>query len=236
MIVFFDIGSTLIEGPASGPGQRIATELGLGAESIPAMNEILFKTDALQSSELAERVRRQFGTDQLLTSAVLERIWQAQFEESYVLPGAENVIESLRAAAIQRVYVSNIWRPFYLRFETAFPHEANAQPCFPSFRTHKMKPDTQLLRSVCSEIGVTPQDVVMVGDTWVADMAPAIETGMATIWMLHRPHKERADLVRVLNGTSPAPDITLERIDQLTTATIQQAYEVHARRCRGNPV
>lgn len=230
MIVFLDIGSTLIDGPAAGPGQRIAVELGLGAEAVAAVNEILFKTDASGSSELAERVSRRFGTDERRSAAVIGRIWDAQFAESYVLPGAEGAIESLRTAGMERVYVSNIWRPFYLRFESAFSLEAEMQPCFPSFRTHKMKPDTSLLREICGQVGAKAQDVIMVGDTWAADIAPAIESGMATIWILHRPAKEKHDLMRILNGTRTGPDMTLGHIGELSAETVRQAHEIHARR------
>lgn len=232
MIAFLDIGSTLIDGPAAGPGKRIAAELELGAQAADAVNEILFKTDASESSELGARVSRRFGIDESRTAGVIARVWNAQLEESYVLPGAVDAIESLRHAGIERVYVSNIWRPFYLRFECAFPMEAKAQPCFPSFRTHKMKPDPELLSAICQEVSARPEDVVMVGDTWVADMAPAMESGMATIWILHRPNKEKDDLMRILNGTSAAPDLTLGSIGELSAGTIRHAHEIRARRRR----
>jgi FMN phosphatase YigB (HAD superfamily) len=231
LIVFLDIGSTLIDGPASGPGKRIATELALGLDALTPINEILFKTDAVESADLAALLAMRFGIDLSMTAAAVARVWNAQSEESYVLPGAANAIESLRTAGIERVYVSNIWRPFYLRFESAFPLEAKAQPCFPSFRTQRMKPDPDLLSGICRELGVDPRDVIMVGDTWVADIAPAIESGMSTIWILHRPAKEKDDLVRVLNGTSRSPDLTLGTIGELTAQTVRQAHEIHARRC-----
>ncbi|MBV9760303.1 MAG: HAD hydrolase-like protein [Acidobacteriaceae bacterium] len=232
MIAFLDIGSTLIDGPASGPGKRIAMELGLGDEAVSAMNEILFQTDARESEELAARVAQRFGAGAGRASDVVRQIWEAQFDESYVLPGAKEAIESLRAAGIGRVYVSNIWRPFHARFEAEFPLEAGAQPCFLSFRTRRMKPSAELLGAICSEIDVAPNDVVMVGDTWAADIEPAIRSGMGTIWILHRPDKEKADLIRVLNGTSAAPDVTLGGIGDLTADTVHRAYGLHMRRVR----
>ncbi|HEX3684298.1 MAG TPA: HAD hydrolase-like protein [Bryobacteraceae bacterium] len=230
MTVFLDIGSTLIDGPPAGPGQRIAAELELGADAVPAMNDILFKTDASESAELAERVSKRFGIDLCRSTRAIAQIWDAQFAESYVLPGAVEAIESLRAAGIERVYVSNIWRPFYLRFETAFSLEAKMQPCFPSFRTRKMKPDPELLCEICREVGTNPQEAIMVGDTWEADMAPAMEIGMATIWILHRPTKEKRDLLRILNGKSARPDLTLECIGGLSAEIVRQTQEIHARR------
>lgn len=230
MIAFLDIGSTLIDGPGAGPGQRVATELGLGAEAAGAVNEILFQTDARESGELAALVAQRFGVDEVRAAGVVRRIWEAQFEESYVLPGGKEAIESLREARIGRVYVSNIWRPFHARFEAEFPSEAGTQRCFLSFRTRRMKPDAGLLADICKEVGTAAEDVVMIGDTWAADMEPAMKSGMGTVWILHRPHKEKADLVRVLNGMSPAPDVTLGGIGDLRAETVRKAHEIRMRR------
>jgi FMN phosphatase YigB (HAD superfamily) len=226
VIVFLDIGSTLIDGPPSGPGQRIAAQLGLAVDSVPSLNGILFQTDAVDCEDLALRVCRRFGTDESQTCDVLRQIWEAQFEESYVIPGAAAAVESLREAGIERVYVSNIWRPFYLRFEAAFPLEAETQRCFPSFRTHKMKPDAELLACICRDVGVSPGEVVMVGDTWASDMAPAIECGMTTIWLLHRPAKEKDDLIRILNGACAGPGVTLGCIGELNADVVRRAREI----------
>jgi FMN phosphatase YigB (HAD superfamily) len=55
----------------------------------------------------------------------------------------------------------------------------------------------------------------MVGDTYKNDIRPAIELGMRTVWILHRPEKEKADMIEVLNGASPPPDLTLASIAEL---------------------
>ena len=55
----------------------------------------------------------------------------------------------------------------------------------------------------------------MVGDTYKNDIRPAIDLGMRTVWVLHRPEKEKADLIRVLNGDAPRPDLTLTSIAEL---------------------
>ena len=55
----------------------------------------------------------------------------------------------------------------------------------------------------------------MVGDNYKNDIRPAIEMGTRTVWVLHRPGKERADLVDVLNGDSPPPNLTISSIAEL---------------------
>ncbi len=55
----------------------------------------------------------------------------------------------------------------------------------------------------------------MIGDTYKNDILPAIELGMRTIWVLHRPEKERDALTDVLNGAAPRPNWTLRSIADL---------------------
>jgi hypothetical protein len=35
------------------------------------------------------------------------------------------------------------------------------------------------------------------------------------VWVLHRPEKEKADLVAVMNGDAPPPDLTISSIAEL---------------------
>jgi FMN phosphatase YigB (HAD superfamily) len=58
------------------------------------------------------------------------------------------------------------------------------------------------------------EDAVMVGDTYKNDIRPAIELGMRTVWVLHRPEKEEVDLMDVTNGHAPPPDLLLKSIQE----------------------
>jgi len=64
------------------------------------------------------------------------------------------------------------------------------------------------------------EDAVMVGDTYRNDIRPAIELGMRTVWVLHRPEKEKADLIAVMNGDAPPPDLTLASIAELAPSKL----------------
>ena len=64
----------------------------------------------------------------------------------------------------------------------------------------------------------------MIGDTYRNDILPAIQLGLRTIWILHRPDKERPALVDVLNGTLPKPDLTLPSIGELQVSDIQELF------------
>jgi HAD superfamily hydrolase (TIGR01549 family) len=218
MIVLFDIGSTLIDGPRYGPPRRLAQMLELSEDALPALDRILFQTPSERPSDLAAAIAERFAVDRPHAEAACAELWEAQIQEAYVVPGAAELIAALEAAGLRRAYLSNIWPPFYRFFRQSFAGEAGA-PQFLSFRTGLLKPDRAFFRHALRELQAEPRDIVMVGDTYTHDMLPAIELGMRTVWLLHRPDKERASLVRVLNGEAPRPDLTLASIAELEPCT-----------------
>jgi HAD superfamily hydrolase (TIGR01509 family) len=215
VIVFFDIGSTLIDGPPLGPARRLSDTLGLGPEAAPELERILFRSPASDPEQLANTIVNRLRIDYDRAFEACRALWNAQLDEAYVLPGAREAIASLRAAGIPRAYLSNIWPPFYAHFQEEFAEEAERQPQFLSFETGLMKPDPAFFQLALRAVETRAEDAVMVGDTYKNDIRPAIELGMRTVWVLHRPEKEKADLIAVLNGEAPPPDLTLTSIAEL---------------------
>jgi HAD superfamily hydrolase (TIGR01549 family) len=215
MIALFDIGSTLIDGPPYGPARRLAEMLGLGKPAVTDLERLLFRTPSTTPADLARCIASTLGVDQGAALRHCETLWNAQLTEAYTLPGALETIAKLEAANIQRAYLSNIWPPFYEHFRRSFSSEANA-PQFLSFEMGVSKPDKEFFRKALDRLKVDPKEIVMIGDTYKNDILPAIELGMRTIWVLHRPDKERIALVDVLNGASPLPTHTLNSIADLT--------------------
>ena len=222
MWVLLDIGSTLIEGPPMGPGKRLVKHFGLDAEAAVALNRFLFQSPLEGPAELAGFLIERCGVAAEAAVQASVELWQAQAEESWALPGAADAIERLARAGLARAYISNIWAPFYQGFERLFPDEARQQANFLSFRMGLSKPDPGFYRAALERLGTDPAQAVMVGDTYENDIAPAQELGMKTVWVLHRPHKETHDLVRVLNGVAPAPDLTLESIGHLYPGMLER--------------
>jgi HAD superfamily hydrolase (TIGR01509 family) len=215
VIVFFDIGSTLIDGPPFGPARRLSESLGLGPEAVAELERLLFRSPARDPEQLANTIVNRLRVDHNKALEACATLWNAQLQEAYVLPGAREVIEKLRSAGIPRAYLSNIWPPFYEHFQQEFPQEAEHQPQFLSFKTGLMKPDPAFFQMALRALETRAEDAVMVGDTYKNDIRPAIELGMRTVWILHRPEKEKADMIEVLNGASPPPDLTLASIAEL---------------------
>lgn len=215
MIVFLDIGSTLIDGPPAGPARRIAEGLGLGPDSLASIEHLLFCTAAKDAKELGRQLSEQFGVNPASALECVAALWDDQLREAFVLPGAQRAIADLKAAGIARAYLSNIWPPFYARFEQEFAAEAREQPQFLSFRMGLMKPNPEFFSVALRAVGVRPDEAVMVGDTYANDIEPAAALGMRTVWILHRAEKEKAALVKVMNREAPAPDLTLRSIGDL---------------------
>ena len=214
MIALFDIGSTLIDGPPYGPARRLAEMLDLEKSAVRQLEPLLFRTPSESAEDLARHIADAFGVDVARAAAECRTLWDAQLREAYTLPGALDAVARLTSAGVPRAYLSNIWPPFYEHFRRAFATEAGA-PQFLSYRMGLSKPDKAFFQAALRELGANPKDVVMIGDTYKNDIRPAIELGMRTIWVLHRPEKEREALVDVLNNAAPRPDVTLHSIAEL---------------------
>jgi HAD superfamily hydrolase (TIGR01509 family) len=219
--VFFDIGSTLIDGPSMGPARRLSEVLQLGPQAAGELEHILFRTPVDTAQQLGEVIASRLRVDQSKAIEACLNLWDAQIREAYVLPGAREAIANLKAAGIPRAYLSNIWAPFYQCFQREFAEETTC-PQFLSFQTGLLKPDIQFFLHALRVADVRPPDAIMVGDTYRNDILPAIQLGMRTVWVLHRPEKERAALVQVLNGDAPAPDITLGSIGALCADQVRR--------------
>jgi len=214
MIALFDIGSTLIDGPPYGPARRLAEMLGLEKPAVAELEGLLFRTPSESPEDLANHISKVLGVNALRAEEACLQLWNAQLEEAYVLPGALDTVSRIAKAGIQRAYLSNIWPPFYEHFRRSFLSEAtNLQ--FLSFQMGRMKPDPEFFREALRQLAVPPEEVVMIGDTYKNDIRPAIELGMRTVWVLHRPEKERASLVDVMNRIAPQPDVTIGSIGDL---------------------
>src|SRR5690348_11680970 len=178
MTVFFDIGSTLIDGPPFGPARRLSESLGLGPEAVRELERILFRSPARDPEELANTVVNRLCVNFNQAIEACTALWNAQLAEAYVVPGAREAIQALRSAGIPRAYLSNIWPPFYEHFRQEFAEEAENQPQFLSFQTGLMKPDPAFFQHALRTLEIRAEDAVMVGDTYRNDIRPAIELGM----------------------------------------------------------
>lgn len=216
MLVLFDIGSTLLEGPPKGPGSRLAAVFGLPLDAQSRVSDLLFRNAYAGPDELAETLAREFSLPLAKALAEVRSLWSAQIEEAYPLPGAQEALDNVAAGGHTIAFVSNIWQPFLEAFCKHFPL-AHADYCgYYSFRMGTSKPNTSIFKSALADFAAAPAQTVVIGDTYQNDILPALSLGMKAIWVLHRPEKEKTSITRVLNGVDPMPTLTLDNITELT--------------------
>nr|VFJ49565.1 MAG: haloacid dehalogenase superfamily, subfamily IA, variant 3 with third motif having DD or ED/haloacid dehalogenase superfamily, subfamily IA, variant 1 with third motif having Dx(3-4)D or Dx(3-4)E [Candidatus Kentron sp. FM]VFJ49860.1 MAG: haloacid dehalogenase superfamily, subfamily IA, variant 3 with third motif having DD or ED/haloacid dehalogenase superfamily, subfamily IA, variant 1 with third motif having Dx(3-4)D or Dx(3-4)E [Candidatus Kentron sp. FM]VFK10994.1 MAG: haloacid dehalo len=215
MFVFFDIGSTLVDGPSRGPGRRLVELLGLPEGARASLDDFLFRTPLEGPRALAGYLVSQCNVEPDSAIHISDSLWQSQIREARIVPGAREVLQQLRGAGIPYGFISNIWVPFYQGFQALLQEEIRDRPRFLSFELGLAKPGAAIYEAALSALSLSPGQTIMVGDTYANDIAPAMATGMKTIWLLHRPEKERRDLVKVLNGQLPSPDRTVAALQDL---------------------
>src|SRR3954453_1739233 len=108
-LVIFDIGSTLVTGPSSGPASRIARLLGLGDEQ----RRVLHHTLMTMPFESPRDVAAFAG----VAPWAVEEVWAAQEHEAEPVEGARAALERLAHEGARLALISNIWQPYLTSVE-----------------------------------------------------------------------------------------------------------------------
>ncbi len=223
-IIFFDIGSTLMDGPGESPSSRLTSELGLEIHDRDLIDSFLFTRNIQTSRELIDTFHAHFSQLPRDADQKIARIWQAQLTDGHVIDGAFNILERLVAAGYRLGIISNIWKPYFACFQNLFTqHMDHFKVVILSYETGTTKPDLNIFKRAMAGFGrydqaqgmINPQLACMVGDSYANDMAPALELGMRTIWILHDQDRERPHMRDVLLKRKPSPDITVPALDEL---------------------
>ncbi len=216
-LVLFDIGATLIEGPAQTPARFIAARLGLNETCRKRLDRQLLTSVIDSPDRLATLLVTEYAVAEAKSAAIVaQEAWESQETSPTRCPGALELLDALCNSGLRYGFVSNIWFPYARSFARLFGKLAGSDVSIFSYRVGIAKPDPALFRHALAAAGCPASDCTMVGDSYENDIAPAIALGMRTIWLLHRPNKEQVELERVKHGTLPGPDLRLPAIAQLT--------------------
>lgn len=226
MIVFFDIGATLITGPPHGPASRLAHRLSLPNTVKGALHRYLLTQPINSPQVLIAYLVTHCDIGRAEASLAVADLWRSQEVEAEALPDAVEVFRAIRAADVRVGLISNIWRPYEHGARRVLPSifsgPLEADPRIFSYKIGIMKPDVRIYRYALAAAGEPARNAVMIGDSYQNDIAPALSIGMRTIWLLHRPSEESAEIRSVLAGTLPAPDHLCRAIDQVSPALITE--------------
>lgn len=205
-VVFFDIGATLIAGPALTPAQQIAAALGFDDTARHRFDQRLLTSRLETPAALAALLTSACSVPEKMATDLATAVWQSQTEAPEVIQGGVELLSALRAAGVQYGFISNIWFPYAATFLQLYGPLAESRLTFFSFRLGVAKPDPDVFRQAVAAAGGMPQACVMVGDSYDSDMRPAIALGMRTVWILHRPEQEQTELKRIRRKKLSAPD------------------------------
>jgi FMN phosphatase YigB (HAD superfamily) len=190
--IFLDIGFTLIGGPKLSPAKQVAEILQLGSESLFQVSDIVFCQEHYSPDSLICSLEQTLGIrlaeDQLLD---IRSLWKRQYLDAYELKDADRLLRFLMSSPAAMHIVSNIWHPFFMAFETLFP---TVMPYFStitvSYKEGVRKPSRSIFERALARSQASPQDSIMVGDSFTKDIVPCCDLGMTCIWVKSRPGHE----------------------------------------------
>ncbi len=148
--------------------------------------------------------------------AGIEQLWDSQATAAQALEGASDAVLALKERGLLIGLLSDIWNPYYESVKNALPQVVEAADAIVlSCRTGARKPGKDNFIRSLNELSVAPEEAVMIGDTYTHDILPALELGMRAVWVLARPDREAAEVIKVLNGEGPAPTVTVSSIGEV---------------------
>lgn len=213
--VLFDIGSTLIQGPDISPAKMIARLLGFSDSEKGRVADVIMCHSFDDPLHMCEVLQKSFPMAGF-PGEKIKKIWQDQESAPEEIPGATDAVRHIKKAGLKVGLISDIWAPYYKGFIAVCPELASMVDFAGlSFREGCRKPSTAILKKAMESLGVTPRCTWMVGDTYANDLAPAMELGMRTVWVLSRPEKECRSVEGVLKGRLPRPDIIIDKVADL---------------------
>jgi len=220
--VIFDIGATLVTGPPVAPNKVIAAmlspELVEGSKDATAAEiaSVIMTRPFGSAGDVCAALESRWGPLDEATSAAIADLWESQSDAAQELDGASETVRALKALGLKIGLLSDIWSPYYDSVTRAIPSVIEAADAIVlSFQTGFRKPNPENFLRIVGELQVGVEEAVMVGDTYEHDILPAIKLGMRTVWVLARPDREAASIIRVLNGHCPSPTSTVSRITEV---------------------
>lgn len=213
----FDIGATLVEGPPLAPGKVITSVI--PNISYRDVNQLIMTCDFGNPNHISDKLEELFKIDvSQLVREEINKLWDSQLNGCYELDRSGDFLAYIKSKGYKIALLSDIWHPYYEGVKKAIPDLDNLVDIrVLSFKTGHKKPAHYNFNAVTEELGLSPQELVMVGDTYTHDIEPAIDLGFNTAWLLRRPEngRELDSIIDVLNKKKENPTITIKSLWEL---------------------
>ena len=226
--VLFDIGSTLIMGPSVSPTKEIAKHFGLSAEKALQVTRLVMCTDSQGPADVCRTLQSAgVGVNQDDCEFV-SRLWRDQETSATAIEGGLETVRFFKESGKAIGLLSDIWPAYYRAFTRVCPEiDELAEVKQLSFQVSLKKPEAAFFQSAIQAFKTPPHRILMVGDTYSNDIAPAILQGMKTAWILSRADREVPELVGVISGSLPRPDVTVGSTLDLISAVKEEESSVY---------
>jgi len=214
--VFLDIGSTLVMGPHVSPNKEIVSHFALEGELASRVSRLIMCTNFDAPADVCNALSMNGVVLNSSDGEFVSKLWSDQEDAARPIEGALETVQFLKQAGKKLGLLSDIWSPYYRAFRQACPEISDLVDfCVLSFEVGFKKPDPAFFELAISRSGLTPDRILMVGDTYDKDIEPAMTAHMKTAWVLSRPEREVAALVGVIQNNWARPDLTIARISDL---------------------
>lgn len=215
--IFFDIGHTLVKGSQPSARRLLGARLHLSEEETKRAGRLIMVHPSTNPAGLARELAQILPSHSLAEiTKNLERLWEEQINSVEEVPGATSLLTSLKHDGIKLGILSNIWHPFYEGFRRACGEMLQLFDYkILSYRIGCKKPSLQFFRHALTAAELPAQSCCMVGDTYELDMAPALQLGMRTVWLLIHPEKERTAIATMLRGETRQPHWVVENLPEI---------------------
>ena len=183
MNFFFDVGSTIMAGPARSPRAQLHSLLSDHNSELADLGHLVYGTRIESAHDLVLAISymdRDVITDQHCMRSI-SRIWYDQYQLAHMIDGMSHVLRFIHQSARWHV-ISNIWKPFWDRCRDEFLLcGVSPQTATLSYMTGWVKPDPKIYLCALDQAGCTASDSIMIGDSWEKDIRPALAVGMRAI-------------------------------------------------------
>lgn len=129
----------------------------------------------------------------------LESLLAAEVESIELFDDVATSLQHLQQRGLKLALCSNLAAPYAQPIAEVLPISLDAYTW--SFSAGAIKPTASIYLHTCEALGLSPQEVVMVGDTYDADVAGPINAGLQAIW-LRRDAKYSAEWINSLEQLS----------------------------------
>lgn len=111
----------------------------------------------------------------------LQQLLREELDSTMLYPEVPDVLQDLKEKGYLLAVVSNLAKPY------AEPVKSLLAPYIDefiwSFEVGAVKPDRKIFAALCQRLGCLPMRVLMVGDSWEADVMGGSQFGMPTLFV-----------------------------------------------------